>query len=616
MTYDGYGRLKTRHLPEQGASANTVWDYNADGTIQKITDGRGAATNYSYNQRHLLTGLTYSVPSSSQIPVPGAITYQYDAASNRTSMSDGTGATSYTYDSLSRMSSELRTFTGYSGTYTLNYSYNLADALTLLSIPFRSQQIGYNYDTAGRLSGVTGNGFSTTYIIWPDQYTQNITSFASDITYRAWGARKSMTFGNTTSEQITYNSRLLPVNYTLSNVNYQNNKICCPHPTYTTMTWSYDYYDDGRIKTAWDSSNNWFDRSYTYDHAGRLKEAFTYRRARGLSPYPSNLYPDPYYQNISYDVFNHLSRTGLLYTGEPSDVGTWSNNRRTDGGWQYDTDGNTTIDPNFTHTFDAAGKPSHSVSIANVGDGEINPFQPRSDIAQTYDGTGAPGKRTQISRKDSFSEEAPPTEDIQTTYYLRSTVLDGAGVVEFGGSGATDVVNIYAGGQRIARDAGGVMFEQTNPVTGTRVISHGHSDYRTTSREERDAFGAEIPNSNPYPSSHTYVDHRFGEQLYIEGGDPFDYSTGREIDGIPVSEAEFQRRVENGSTDADVFMGAHYIGSINLSGRPNATHGIFVYDKYRSGQKTRTPDFWYYLGTFAQEIELPGAQTKPDQKSS
>ena len=36
---------------------------------------------------------------------------------------------------------------------------------------------------------------------------RDLTSFASNLTYRAWGGRKSMTYGNTTSEQTTYNSR-------------------------------------------------------------------------------------------------------------------------------------------------------------------------------------------------------------------------------------------------------------------------------------------------------------------------------------------------------------------------------------------------------------------------
>jgi hypothetical protein len=507
------------------------------------------------------------------------------------------------------MSSETRTFTGFSGTYTLNYSYNLADMLTTLSIPFRSQQIGYNYDSAGRLSGVTASGFSATYIVGSNQYTQTITSFGSNITYRAWGARKSMTYGNTTSEQVTYNARLLPVTYTLNNMNYQNVTVCCPNPTYSTMTWSYDYFDDGRIKTAWDSSNNWFDRAYTYDHAGRLKEALTYRRARGLSPYPSNLYPDPYHQNITYDAFNHTSRTGLLYTGEPSDVGTWINNRRTDSGWQYDANGNTTVDPNFTHTFDAAGKTSHSVSFDKVGDGVNYPFQPRTDIEQTYDGIGAPGKRIQISRQpDSFDSGAPPIEDVQTTYYLRSTVLDGAAVVELNGPGGSDIVNVYAAGQRIARDEwNNVRFEQINPVTGSLVVSHGHPANRSTTRQERDSFGAEIPNSNPYPSSQHYVDLKFGEQMYIEGGDPFDYSTGREIDGIPVSESEFQRRVGNDSAVGDVFRGGRYVGSINLSKNIFFSRIRIVYDVYRPPlELLNNPMHWddYYDHSYEEEVEL------------
>ena len=609
MSYDGYGRLKTKHVPEQDANANTVWDYNADDTIQKITDGRGISTFYAYNQRHLLTRITYSVP--------GEITYTYDAASNRTSMSDGAGATSYHYDSLSRMSSESRTFIGYSGTYTLNYSYNLANALTVLSIPFRSQEIGYNYDNAGRLSSVTGSGFTARYGLWPNVNTQSITSFASNIAYRAWGARKSMTYGNTTSEQTEYNLRLQPITYTLNNMNYQNTNICCAYPTYSTMTWTFDYYNDGRVKTMWDSTNDWFDRAYKYDHAGRLKEASTYRRARGLSPYPSNPYPDPYYQNITYDAFNHLSRSGLLYTGEPSDVGTWANNRRTGPGWQYDADGNTIIDPNFTQTFDAAGKPSHSVSFARVGDGANYPYQPATDITQTYDGAGAPGKREQIARQPDG--EGPPLEDIQTTYYLRSTVL-GVAIVELNSPTASDIVNVYAGGQRIARDESeNVSFEHPNPVTGSRVTSAGYSAYRGTTRQERDSFGAEIPTANPYPTAQDYGAYKFGEQFYILGGDPFDYSTGREIDGIPVSETEFQRRTGNGSAVGDVSRGGRFAGSLDLSKdfiftRINILFEVFELPLGADPYKTMLEEF--RKGSFTAEVDLFSSQTTRNQKST
>ena len=551
LTYDGYGRLKTRHLPEQATGANTVWDYDSDGAIQKITDGRGAAAVYAYNNRHLVTGITYTVPSGSQIPVPASINYSYDSAGNRSSMTDASGSITYNYDSLSRMTSESRVFTGFSGTYALNYSYNLADELTLLTIPFRSQQVGYNYDVAGRLSGVTGSGFVALY----GQSTQNISSFASSIAYRAWGGLKSMTYGNTTSAQISYNARLRPATYTLNNMNYQNTNVCCSYPTYSTMTWTYGYYDDGRVKHAWDTTNEWFDRAYKYDHAGRLKEASTYRRARGLTPFPSGTNnPDPYYQSVSYDVWNHSNRTGLFYTAAPGDSATYLNNRRSDH--NYDADGNSVNNVNYNQTFDAAGMVNHTVSLAPVGDGVQYPLQPMLDIAQTYDGSGSPAKRTQISRRqgpmDEFGNPGEPIEDTQTTYYLKSSVLDGAPIVELtGGSLDMDTVNIYAGGQRIAREeSGSVVFEHHNPVTGSWVMSLGHSSYRTTWREERDPRGAELPTSNPYDYASGYVEMKFGQPLFIEGGDPFDYVSGRMIDGLPVSEAEFQRRIGSGSATA------------------------------------------------------------------
>jgi hypothetical protein len=358
--------------------------------------------------------------------------------------------------------------------------------------------------------------------------------------------RKGMTYGNTTSEQTTYNVRLQPSSYILNNMNYQNTNICCSYPTHSTMTWNYGYYNDGTLEHAWDTTNEWFDRAYKYDHAARLKEASTFRRARGLSPYPAINNPDPYFQSITYDAFNHSNRTGKLYTGEPSDIGTYLNNRRT--GWQYDADGNDTSNSSYQQTFDAAGATVHSVSHATVGDGIQYPFQPRLDITQTYDGVGAPGKRVQISRQpgliDEFGNKGEPIENTQTTYYVRSSVLGGVTVAELGFG---NTIYIYAAGQRIARDVwDNVTFEHHNPATGSWVTSHGHSSYRTTAREERDPLGAETPLSNPYAYANSYVDWKFSQPLFIEGGDPFDYSTGREIDGMPVSEAEFQRRTGHG----------------------------------------------------------------------
>ena len=85
-------------------------------------------------------------------------------------------------------------------------------------------------------------------------------------------------------------------------------------------------------------------------------------------------------------------------------------------------------------------------------------------------------------------------------------------------------------------------------------------------REERDPSGAELPLENPYGYAESYVDWKSSQPLFIEGGDPFDYSSGRTIDGLPVSEAEFQRRTGSGSAGAGVFIGGKFGGFIDLSG--------------------------------------------------
>ena len=55
ISYDGYGRTATKHVPEQNAGTATVYAYNADDTIQSVTDARGASASYVYNNgRHLL----------------------------------------------------------------------------------------------------------------------------------------------------------------------------------------------------------------------------------------------------------------------------------------------------------------------------------------------------------------------------------------------------------------------------------------------------------------------------------------------------------------------------------------------------------------------------------
>lgn len=50
-TFDGHGRLKTRHFPVEDASAATTWNYNPDDSVSQTIDPRGAVTDVRYNSR-------------------------------------------------------------------------------------------------------------------------------------------------------------------------------------------------------------------------------------------------------------------------------------------------------------------------------------------------------------------------------------------------------------------------------------------------------------------------------------------------------------------------------------------------------------------------------------
>lgn len=109
-------------------------------------------------------------------------------------MTDGFGSRSYAYNTLSRMTSETRTFTGV-GTYTLGYDYNLAGELKAVTDPWGAT-INYGFDATGRLGNITGTGYGS------------VSQFLNGAEYRAWGTLKSETYGNGFTECATYNSRL------------------------------------------------------------------------------------------------------------------------------------------------------------------------------------------------------------------------------------------------------------------------------------------------------------------------------------------------------------------------------------------------------------------------
>lgn len=128
------------------------------------------------------------------------------------------GSSTYNYNQLSRMSSETRNFTGL-GSFTINYQYNLAGDLSSISDP-SNVTINYTPDGSGRLTGISGTPFA------------GITTYASNIKYRAWDAIKYLNSGDNRTLTASFNPRLKASAFTVSGV----------------ISKTYDYYADGRLR--------------------------------------------------------------------------------------------------------------------------------------------------------------------------------------------------------------------------------------------------------------------------------------------------------------------------------------------------------------------------------
>jgi len=449
-SYDGYGRLSTRHAPEQNAGTATVYNYNADDTVNSVTDARGASTTYTYNNRHLVSAINYSAPSG--ITATPNVSFGYDAVGNRTSMTDGLGSATYSYNELSRMTSETRTYNGV-GSYTLSYNYNLAGELKTVVDPWGAT-VTYGFDATGRLNGITGTGYG------------NGSQLLSNMQYRAWGTLKSETFGNGITENASYNSRLQMTGF---DVRWQNNQLAMSH--------THQYYTDGQLQFSHDALDERFDRAYSFDHAMRVNEAYSGSEARDFVNHTSSGAPTgPYRQSYQYSPFNQTAQqTDRLWSYADNTASTFTNNRRAD--WLYDAAGQVTGADALSFTRDVTNQiiteTSESITRSNKFDGD--------------------GKLvwTSLTRPNFLGVMITTA-----TYYLESTVLGGLAVAELTANGQKTVGHVYAAGRHVAAATGAYLtFSHGEPVTGSRGTSTPDGLYAPKS--EYNADGIDVGFSDP-----------------------------------------------------------------------------------------------------------------------
>ena len=468
--YDGYGRLSKRKLPIEGAaSPGTRFTYNKDDTVNTATDPRNVVSTYTYDDRKLVTEVSFNTGGNPDIAGYGPLSFTYDENGNRLTMTDGAGSTTYHYDSLSQLDWEKRYFNDLSQDYYIYYTYNLAGQVKEIKDHF-NDVVYYNMDGAGQVASVTGADLTR-----GEQYQFTSSQPGSRITYRAWGGLKRMTAGNGVKTNMTYDQsmrvRLFEVTDVLREPGYWDQSSL-------GMKAEHEYYADGMLRYVKDHKDGFFDRAYDWDQVGRLGVAYTGPEARGFAgKEPPTTVSGPYRQAYQHDVWGNMTNRATQFWSKTDNVSvsvTPETGRNQD--WSYDAAGNLTQDNNLRYLYDAAGFNWQTQDLSGV---------PKT--TQLRDGDG------NVVKNGCFR-------------YANSTVLGGLALTEIDCVGGKNFGNVYLGGTRIAQLRDGtsftippdkwVIWDHVNPVTGSNGRSHENVWYYNEA--ELDPMGVNVGFDDPF----------------------------------------------------------------------------------------------------------------------
>jgi YD repeat-containing protein len=150
--------------PDPNAGEPTVsFTYTPTGKRASMTDASGTTT-YSYDSLDRLT--MKATPE-------GTLNYTYDAASNLASMtsSDGNVSAAYTWDELNRLSTVVDH--RLNGSNATTYTYDAASNLAAAAYP-NGVQATFSYDTLNRLTGQSSRLGNYSYQLGPTGYAQAV----------------------------------------------------------------------------------------------------------------------------------------------------------------------------------------------------------------------------------------------------------------------------------------------------------------------------------------------------------------------------------------------------------------------------------------------------------
>jgi RHS repeat-associated protein len=262
--YDSAGEQVSVTTPASAAAssgATTTKTYDAVGNTLTSIDPDGVTTTWTYTPLLSIATVSYSGSSAH------SVSYGYDANGSKTSMSDATGSSSYTYDPFG----ELTSTTNGAGQAT-GYGYNADGQPTSVTYPLPStatwastDTVSYTYDHASEMTGVTdfnGNQVAVTSTAdgSPDSVSLGSTGDSITTTYSAAGDASGISLKNSSG------TALQSFSYSDSAAGTILSETDTPSSALTPADYTYDA--KGRVTSMTPGSGSADD--YSFDASGNL----------------------------------------------------------------------------------------------------------------------------------------------------------------------------------------------------------------------------------------------------------------------------------------------------------------------------------------------------------
>lgn len=247
FAYDALRRVTQTTFP---SSLTETYAYDAVGNLTSKTDRKGQNISYSYDALDRLT--TKGYPDST------AVNYTYDNASRLTQVTDPTGAYAFTYDNMGRLTG---TSTQYSfltaGPFAVAYGYDAASNRTSMTNP-QDGVSSYTYDSVNRLISIT-NPQSQLFLFGYDGLSR----------------RTNLLLQNGDSSAYSYDnlSRLLSISYTAGCAPVPPPEPQCLHMVRLgSVRYTYDAAGNRASKSTTLGTSSTTTENYSYDPIYQLTQ--------------------------------------------------------------------------------------------------------------------------------------------------------------------------------------------------------------------------------------------------------------------------------------------------------------------------------------------------------